>query len=73
MLGMTPHFTIRVWAALDKQIDELDRLLGLPRRRQVVAEIQVDTTGADSYELTISGHRGLDLVPQKMLTCGLNP
>lgn len=60
IFGMTPHFTIRVWAALDKEIDDL------PRRRAVVAEIEVDTT--ESYDLTINVHRGLDLIPQKMLT-----
>ena len=67
---MTPHFTIRVWAPLDAEIDRLDALLGLSRRRQAVAEIDVDTTGLGDWDLRISGHRGLDLIPQKMLTSG---
>lgn len=67
MWGMTPHFTVRVWACLDGRMDEMDRLLGLPRRREPVAEIEVDTTQSDCT-LTISGHRGLDIIPQKMLT-----
>jgi hypothetical protein len=66
-LGMTPHFTIRVWSCLDRRMDEMDRLLGLPRRCEPVAEIEVDTTEWDG-QLTISGHWGLDLIPQKMLT-----
>ena len=43
--GMTPRFTIRVWGALDESTDYLDRLLGLPRRRVPVAEIEVDQKG----------------------------
>ena len=54
---MTPHFTIRVWAPLDA---EIDRLLGLPRRRMAVAEIDIDTTDQSDWDLRISGHRGPD-------------
>lgn len=54
---MTPHFTIRVWGSV-----------GPYRSRQPMAEIEVDATG--SGQLTINRHRGLDLIPQKMLVAG---
>lgn len=60
MMGMTPHFTIRVWGEVG-----YPPLLSI---RRPVAEIEVDTTEFGG-ELTISRHRGLDLIPQKMLTC----
>jgi hypothetical protein len=66
--GMTPRFTIRVWAALDEHMDELDCLLGLPRHHVPVAEIEVDQTTGEDLELAIVRHRGLELIPQKMLT-----
>lgn len=66
--GMTPRFTIRVWGAVDERMDELDHLLGLPCRSVPIAEVEVDTTGGGDYELAIINHRGLDLIPQKMLT-----
>jgi len=62
VLGMTPHFTIRVWGEV-----------GEPPYfsiRQPVAEIEVDSTV--DYSLMISRHRGLDLIPQKMLTASRN-
>jgi len=58
MIGMTPHFTIRVWGSV-----------GPFKSRQPMADIEVDTTQSGG-ELTISRHRGLDLIPQKMLTSG---
>ena len=65
ILGMTPRFTIRVWAGPggQQQWDELSRLLGEPWKREPVAEIEIDTTEFDG-ELTISRHRGLDLIPE---------
>lgn len=66
-LGMTPHFTIRVWGRVDTISDELSRLLGEPRLPRVpICEIELDTTEVGS--LTIHNHRGLEFVPQKMLT-----
>lgn len=65
--GMTPRFTIRVWAALDECMDELDYLIGLPRHREPVADIEIDQTTDSDLELTIGRHRGLELIPQKML------
>jgi hypothetical protein len=61
MFGMTPHFTIRVWAEV-----------GEPpffSIRRPVADIEVDPA---CETLTISRHRGLELIPQKMLTAGRN-
>ena len=58
-LGMTPHFTIRVWAE-----DGEPPFFSI---RRPVADIEVDPA---CEELTISGHRGLELIPQKMLTAG---
>lgn len=69
MWGMTPHFTIRVWGSLGEQRDWLSLALGEQRKRVAVAEIEIDMTEFDG-ELTISRHRGLDLMPQKMLTAG---
>jgi hypothetical protein len=68
--GMTPRYVIRVWAALDRSMDDADRMLGLPRHCEPVAEIEVDQTGDDALDLTIYRHRGLQLMPQKMLTAG---
>ncbi len=70
MLGMTPRFTIRVWSAWDGRMDEMDRLLGLTRHREPVALIEVDQTTETDLELSISNHRGLDLIPQKQLPVG---
>lgn len=63
--GMTPHFTIRVWGSPGKHADQLNEILGNPRQREPVAEIAVDTT--QPWNLTISPHRGLEFIPQKML------
>ncbi|OMC55345.1 hypothetical protein A5747_13195 [Mycobacterium sp. IS-836] len=63
---MTPHFTIRVWGSLGADHDLFHDLLGEPRGRMPVAEIEVDTT--QPFNLTIDCHRGLDFIPQKMLT-----
>lgn len=72
-LGMTPHFTIRVWGSPGETSDWLSRLLGEPGKRVLLAEIEMDTTDESAYELTIKRHRGLDLIPQKMLTNGDRP
>jgi hypothetical protein len=56
LAGMTPHFNILVWGAVGP--------LGV---RQPMCEIEVDITELDGT-LTISRHRGLELIPQKMLT-----
>jgi hypothetical protein len=67
-IGMTPHFTIRVWGSPGRHYDQLSDLLSEPRKRVPIAEIEVDTTETDRYGLTIVPHRGLELIPQKMLT-----
>jgi hypothetical protein len=67
MIGMTPHFTIRVWGSPGNTQDQLSHLLGEPHKRMPVAEIEVDTTEVGG-SLSINNHRGLDLIPQKMLT-----
>jgi hypothetical protein len=68
-LGMTPHFTIRVWESPGRSHDQLSDLAGRRRRRRPVALIEVDTT-EEAGELSISPHRGLDFIPQKMLPSG---
>jgi hypothetical protein len=66
LLGMTPHFIIRVWGDTPETV-ELARWF-IPRpSRQLLCDIEIDTTEPGRHELTISGHRGLDLIPQKML------
>lgn len=53
---MTPHFTIRVWGG---------------RVRELLCDIEVDTTEGVGA-LSINNHRGLELIPQKMLTRGIH-
>jgi hypothetical protein len=53
--GMTPHFSILVWGPV-----------GPFRAREPMCMIEVDSTIPG--DLTISRHRGLKLIPQKMLT-----
>lgn len=55
---MTPHFSILVWGDV-----------GPLRSRQPMCVIEVDSTEFPG-ELVISRHRGLQLIPQKMLTTG---
>lgn len=65
---MTPHFSILVWGSSDTELDEVLHRLGFPRPpRQPMCMIEVDTT-IPGGDLTISRHRGLKLIPQKMLT-----
>lgn len=58
ILGMTPHFHIRVWGSV-----------GPFKGRETMADIEVNTVDYDG-ELTIGPHRGLDIILQKMLIVG---
>lgn len=69
MLGMTPHFTIRVWGNTQENAKLARRLLPKPPR-ELLCDIEVDTT-AGQGQLTINGHRGLDFIAQKMLTASV--
>lgn len=66
-LGMTPHFTILVWGSSSPKLDEMYQRMGWPRLPcEPICMIEVDTTVPG--DLTISRHKGLKLIPQKMLT-----
>lgn len=69
MLGltMTPIFTIRVWGNPSADSVRISEALNLPHKRMPVCEIEVDRINNDRIDLTITGHRGLELIPQKML------
>lgn len=64
---MTPHFTIRVWG-YTQELAELARWFSPGPRRELLCDIEVDTTTQEGTSLRISRHRGLDFIPQKMLT-----
>lgn len=67
MMGMTPHFTIRVWGDTP-EMAELARWFIPGPRPQLLCDIEVDETVEGDCKLVIIAHRGLELIPQRMLT-----
>lgn len=64
---MTPRFTIRVWGDTPWMREIAHRFPSARPRREPLCDIEVDTT-TDAGSLTIAYHRGLQFIPQKMLT-----
>lgn len=68
--AMTPHFTIRVWGlAGDRHWRAWHYNDWQPHSREPLCEIEIDQTTPNDLHLTIAHHRGLELIPQRMLEC----